>query len=110
MSLDDERAELWRALRDQVAAIEGDLLAMKGRVTDLDDGQLEILRLLAENTKVTQHVSAGTSELIEFFSAMKGAFKVMGWIGALAKPMGAIVALFASVAVGWSAFKGWISR
>ena len=113
MSPEEERAELLRAVKaatDRVKAMDDDLLAVKARVADLDDGQLEILRLLAENTKVTQSVSDGTSELIEFFVAMKGAFKVMSWIGAAAKPVGAIVALFVGVGAAWTAFKGWGSK
>ncbi len=110
MSIEDERDEFWRALDGRIKAMEGDLLALDSRVDAIDGGQLEILRQLGENTKVTQGVSAGTSELIEFFQAMKGAFKVMGWIGALAKPMGAIVALFGSGVLAWTAFKGWLAK
>lgn len=83
---------------------------MQARINDLDAGQLEILRLIAENTAMTQAVSAGTAELIDFFGAMKGAFKVMGWIGALAKPMGVVIGLFGGAVLAWTSFKGWFSR
>ena len=46
------------------------------------------------------------AELLEFFTAMKGAFKVLNWLGKIAKPAGYIVALGTAVAGFWSALKG----
>ncbi|MEG2468981.1 MAG: hypothetical protein RSB86_16525 [Comamonas sp.] len=46
------------------------------------------------------------SDLLEFFGAMKGAFKVFNWVGKLARPAAAIVALGVALIGAWSAVKG----
>jgi len=46
-------------------------------------------------------------DLLEFFEAMRGAFKVLNWLGRLAKPIGAIVSLFGSVALSYAAWRNW---
>ena len=46
------------------------------------------------------------ADLLEFFGAMKGAFKVLNWLGKLAKPTAAIVGLGAACLTAISAWKG----
>jgi hypothetical protein len=46
------------------------------------------------------------ADLLEFFTAMKGAFKVLNWLGKLARPMAAIVALGVALAAAWNAVRG----
>ena len=36
---------------------------------------------LAANTRATQSVADSAAELVDFFRAMKGAMKVLNWIG-----------------------------
>ena len=48
------------------------------------------------------------ADLLEFFSAMRGAFKVLNWLGKLARPMAAIVALGVALAAAWNAARGGI--
>lgn len=48
------------------------------------------------------------ADLLEFFSAMRGAFKVLNWLGKLARPMAAIVALGVTLAAAWNAARGGI--
>ena len=50
------------------------------------------------------------AELLEFFTAMKGAFKVLNWVGKVAKPLAAIVMLGGSCVGLWTAIKGVTSR
>ena len=50
------------------------------------------------------------SELLEFFTAMKGAFKVLNWVGKVAKPLAAIVMLGGACVGFWTAIKGVTSR
>ena len=56
---------------------------------------------LAKNTAATKEVADGVQEIIAFFSAMKGGLKVLGWLGKLAKPLTALVALGLAL---WSAY------
>lgn len=61
-----------------------------------------------ENTKLTKDVLSGLADVVEFFTAMKGAFKVLNWMGNLAKPVAAIVGLGTAIFVAygaWSASK-----
>ena len=46
------------------------------------------------------------AELLEIFTAMKGAFKVLNWVGKVAKPMAAIVMLGGACVGFWTAIKG----
>lgn len=50
------------------------------------------------------------AELLEFFTAMKGAFKVFNWVGKVAKPLAAIVMLGGACVGFWAAIKGVASR
>lgn len=38
-----------------------------------------------ENTRLTQGIKADTSEFLEVFNAVRGGFKVLGWLGNIAK-------------------------
>lgn len=50
------------------------------------------------------------AKLLEFFTAMKGAFKVLNWVGKVAKPLAAIVMLGGACVAFWTALKGGASR
>ncbi len=69
------------------------------RVTTLEEN-------LKINTESTQRIEANTSELVKAFDNLQGALKVLNWVGSLAKPMGYIVALVASVWAFIAAVKG----
>jgi len=57
-----------------------------------------------------QELKQQLAEMLEFFTAMKGAFKVLNWVGKVAKPLAAIV-MFGGACVGfWTAIKGVTSR
>jgi hypothetical protein len=77
---------------ERMGRIEGDMAAVRTE--------------LAENTRATRDVAASTAELVEFFEAMRGAFRVLSWLGMLAKPLGAIAALVAALVAVASAMKG----
>lgn len=75
----------------------------------LDAGDSRMARIesdLSTNTQLTQQLATSTADLVEFFDAMKGALKVLNWIGKLARPLGAIATLAASLAGLWAVFKG----
>lgn len=46
---------------------------------------------LDENTESTRRTESNTSELIDILNSFKSAFKVLTWIGSLAKPISAII-------------------
>ena len=61
--------------------------------------------LLAENAATIQEIKTDTAEMLTVFKSWQGAMKVMDMIGKLAKPLGYIVGLGASIAAFWTAMK-----
>ena len=53
----------------------------------------QLQKQLDENTESTKRTEENTSELIQILNSLKSAFRVLSWIGNLAKPLGAIVGL-----------------
>jgi len=54
--------------------------------------QAELRAELKKNTEVTSEIKTQTGELIVFFEAAKGGFKVLGWLGTAIKFLGGIAA------------------
>ena len=65
--------------------------------------------LLAANTETIAQIKTDTAEMLGVFESWKGAMKVMEMIGKLAKPLGYIVGLGASMAAFWAAMKSGIN-
>lgn len=77
-------------IRSDVEQMKSDMVLLK---TDVGD-----------NTKMTKEVLSGLGDVVEFFTAMKGAFKVLNWIGTVAKPVAAIVGLGTAIFVAYGAW------
>jgi hypothetical protein len=89
----------------RIAALEA---AVNETHQRLNDGSATMKQLQADlktNTDTTASIKSDTSEIIDFFASAKGAFRVLNWIGNLAKPIGAIVALGVAGWSAWTAFK-----
>lgn len=65
-----------------------------------------IERALAAERRELQELKGQLADLLDFFSAMKGAFKVLNWVGKVAKPVAAIVSLGAAVGAAYAAWRG----
>ena len=65
-----------------------------------------IERELTATRKDLHELKQQLADLLEFFTAMKGAIKVFYWVGKLAKPAGAIVGFGAACVTAWSAWRG----
>lgn len=98
-----ERRSPERLWRDQINArlAQGDAV-----MRQLEGG-------LAENTAATarveakaDQVAADTSELVQTFRNLKGAFSVLEMLGKAAKPLTAIAGLLGAVALAWSNIRG----
>ncbi|MFN3732258.1 hypothetical protein [Comamonas testosteroni] len=79
----------------------------------LDKGSERMAAIERDLKAVTQELQERNqqmAELLEFFTAMKGAFKVLNWVGKVAKPLAAIVMLGGSCVGLWTAIKGVTSR
>jgi Fic family protein len=64
------------------------------RVTSLETERLALI-------DQSKRIEANTSELLATFTALKGAWTVLNWIGKLAKPLGFV----ASIGALWYNFK-----
>lgn len=65
-----------------------------------------IERELGKTRQELSELKQQLADLLEFFIAMKGAFKVLNWFGKLARPTAAIVALGVALIGAWNAVKG----
>lgn len=74
-------------------------------VASIQQEQAQAKVLLAENTATIKQIQANTNDMLEFFESWKGAMRALEMIGRLAKPMGYIVGLGASIAAFWVALK-----
>jgi len=64
-----------------------------------------IERELSKTRQELGELKQQLADLLEFFTAMKGAFKVLNWLGKLARPMAAIVGLGLALAAAWNAVR-----
>jgi hypothetical protein len=78
---------------------------LSGRVGNLEGGFETFKSELADNTAATKRIEANTSDLVEAFANLKGAFKVLNWIGKFARPLGYIAGAVAAVVSLYTAFK-----
>ena len=79
----------------------------------LDKGSERMAAIERDLKAVTQQLherNQQLADLLEFFTAMKGAFKVLNWVGKVAKPLAAIVMLGGACVGFWTAVKGGASR
>lgn len=96
-----EPAETGCSCSDELAEVHERLNGGEDRF-----GRIE--KELQVNTEATRRIEANTSDLVEFFQAAQGAFKVLNWIARLAKPVGYIAGALASVAALWAAWKSGV--
>lgn len=76
------------------------------RMAGIERDHAATVQELAATRQELHQLKLQLADLLEFFSAMKGAFKVLDWLGKLAKPTAAIVALGVALAGAWNAAKG----
>ena len=83
---------------------------IEDRLKEGDAAMKQLKDDLAENTAATKRIDASTADIVEFFQSMKGAFKVLNWIGQLARPISAIVAFCVALWGVWIAFKTGVPK
>lgn len=78
---------------------------LSGRVGNLEEGFGNFKAELADNTAATKRIESNTADLVEAFANLKGAFRVLNWIGKFARPLGYIAGAIAAVVSLYTAFK-----
>ena len=86
--------------------IPGELAAINERLNMGDIRMSAVERDLSANTSATREIVDNTRDLLDAFDALQGAFKVLGWIGRGARPLGWIAAAVAACAGAWAALRG----
>lgn len=86
-----------------------DLGELRDRVGNLEERFGTFKTELADNTAATKRIESNTAELVEAFANVKGAFKVLNWIGKFARPLGYIAGAIAAVVSLYTAFKAGTS-
>lgn len=79
----------------------------------LDKGSERMAAIERDLKAVTQELQERNqqmAELLEFFTAMKGAFKVLNWVGKVSKPLAYIVMLGGACVGFWTAVKAGETR
>lgn len=94
----EQFAEIVRERRRNTDEIKSRLDAGDKRMNGLDEA-------IKENTVITAGVKADTAELVDFFNSMKSAFRVLNWIGSVAKPISYIAMLVSAVGGVFVLFK-----
>lgn len=78
-------------------------------VSSIQEEQAIAKVLLADNTETIKQIKIDTADMLEVFESWKGAMKALEMIGRLAKPLGYLVGLGASIAAFWAAMKSGAS-
>ena len=76
------------------------------RMAGIERDHGDTVKERAATRKELHELKQQLQDLLDFFEAMRGAFKVLIWLGKLAKPTAAIVALCVALAGAWNAAKG----
>lgn len=90
--------------------IPGELSAIHQRLEDGDKRMTQLSDQLEANTATTNRIAENTAGMMEFLDAAQGAFKVLTWIGKLARPISYIAAAVAAIIGVWAAIKGGGAR
>lgn len=98
-----ERVE---AIGDHLTKVDDQMQAGDARMTRIEDNVAEVRDELSRNTEATQELERNTRDLVEFFQAMQGAFRVLNWLGKIARPAACVVGLGTALVGFWAALKG----
>jgi hypothetical protein len=80
----------------------GDRLdSMERRLEDGDSRMGKIEVAVRTNAEATSRIEKNTGDLVEAFQSLRGGFKVLEFVGKLAKPLAGIIALATATYVAW---------
>ena len=79
-----------------------------GKVNAIEKDQAAAKALLKENTEAINAIKSDTADMLATFESWRGAMRTLEMIGKLAKPVGYIVGMFASVVAFYTAMKSGV--
>ena len=105
----DEIVNTVAQIQAEQASAKTLLAANTETIAQIQAEQASAKVLRAANAATIEQIKTDTAEMLGVFESWKGAMKVMEMIGKLAKPLGYIVGLGASMAAFWVAMKSGIN-
>lgn len=105
----DEIVNTVAQIQAEQASAKTLLAANTETIAQIQAEQASAKVLRAANAATIEQIKTDTAEMLGVFESWKGAMKVMEMIGKLAKPLGYIVGLGASMAAFWAAMKSGIN-
>jgi hypothetical protein len=111
-SEEDWKAYVAQKLRENdegMTAMKDQMDLMKRHMESVQQ-QLDLVTAIdSKQSAAIDTLVANTAEILEVFSSWKGAMKVLDYLGKIAKPIGYIVALGASLMAVWTAYRTGVS-
>lgn len=92
-------------MRARLAHIERRMGNGSSRMARIENDVSSVRGDLSENTDMTKSMVSSMADILAFFTAMKGAFRVLNWIGRVAKPVAAIGAMVAALITAYTAWR-----
>lgn len=77
---------------------------------EIVERQLAIEARIALVEADIRQIRHDTSDMIEMFRALSGGFKVLTWLGKLARPIGYMAACVAAIAGAWATLRAGVGR
>ena len=104
MTPDDLHEAKHRIVETSVELLTQQMAEFAATVNLVRKSSMENQQRLGRMTETLGENTAMTSELLDIFKAVKGGFKVLGWLGTAAKWVGGICAAIAAAYAAWHAF------
>lgn len=89
---------------ERLMCIEEEIVRHGEQLGRVQTGLANLEEATEKNTQAIERMSSETSELLEMFKSFKGAFRVLEYVGKLAKPIAAILGLLAAAVAMWKGF------
>lgn len=89
---------------ERLMCIEEEIVRHGEQLGQVQTGLAKLEEATEKNTQAIERMSSETSELLEMFKSFKGAFRVLEYVGKLAKPIAAILGLLAAAVAMWKGF------
>lgn len=88
----------------RLMSIEQEIVKHGEQLGQVQTGLAKLEEITEKNTEAIDRMSSETSEMLEMFKSFKGAFRVLEYIGKLAKPLAAIIGMVAAGVAMWKGF------
>lgn len=79
---------------------------LHGLYVQLSDRVDSMADALTKNTELTAQIKSNTSDLVDLFTAARGAFKVLEGLGKIARPLMYISAVISAAVAAYKTYRG----